>query len=293
MGVLRFDLSDGPLRAEHERLLRTVLRRGAAAPERQPDEQIDIASLDPTTVRAARRVWRQRMVNEHQSATVFSRLLPQLIEAEASLDTKTSVLRMSMDELRHGALCADVVTALGGTPTMEMNLESQPLPEHPGCTPLERVLRNAMFVGCLAETVAVAFTAEERELTTDPFVRRVIGQISADEVLHARFGWAFAKEAVPELDDAARTRTHRWLSVAFAFLEQESMREVPSAFPPGELVAQGQSVGLCHNPETRRLFYETVADAIVPGLEALGLHAQRAWDRRHFAARQPGDDVTC
>ena len=60
---------------------------------------------------------------------------------------------------------------------------------------------------CSSETVAVAFTAEERERTEEPFVKAVITQISADESLHARFGWAFAQEATPHLDAAARART--------------------------------------------------------------------------------------
>ena len=278
-GELSFELGSGPLVAEHERLLRTALRRGPA-PE-DVDAPIEWAAYDPTTLAAARRVWQQRMVNEHHSATVLSAMLPQMVACGAPLPFKTALLRMAMDELRHGALCARVVESLGGEPRARVSLLTPPLPEHVGCTPLETALRNSMFVGCLAETVAVAFTAEERDRTEEPFVKAVITQISADESLHARFGWAFAREAAPHLDDDARARTERWLRTAFVYLEREEMREVPDVRPPSDsLRDQGLRLGVCENRATRELFYATVAEAIVPGLEALGFAAREAWDRR-------------
>ena len=281
-GTLRVATSeDGPLLGEHRRLLSTALRRGKATPERAAGETVDTGAYEPVTLADARRVWTRRMVNEHQSAAVFSQLLPQLIEAEAPLDWKTSVLRMSMDELRHGGLCGGVVEALGGDPAAEIDLSPRPLPRHPGCTPAERLMRNALFIGCLSETVAVALTTEERERTSEPLVRRVIDQIVADESLHARFGWAVVQELAPELDAAARARTDAWLRTAFRYFESMEMTEIPACPPPSdELVAEGQSLGVCENLETRELVYETLSEVVIPGLEAAGFGAQRAWETR-------------
>lgn len=281
MGVLRVAPGEGPLRAEHERLVRTALRRGAIRPERQPGEVVDVAAYEPSTLAAARRVWLKRMVNEHQSAAVFSQLLPQLIEAEATLDHKTAVLRMSMDELRHGGLCGGVVEALGGEAAVSMELAPRTLPTHPGCSPLERVVRNAMFVGCICETVAVALTAEEREQTSEPLVRRVIDQICGDESLHARFGWTLVQEAAPELDAEARARTGAWLRGAFAYFEDAEMDAIPFCpRGPDELVKQGQALGVCENLDTRELVYQTLSEVVIPGLEALGFAASEAWESR-------------
>lgn len=281
MGVLRVAAGDGPLRSEHARLLRTALRRGVRPPEREPGEMIDTARYDEGTLRDARRTWLRRMVNEHQSAAVFSQLLPQLIEAEATLDVKTSVLRMSMDELRHGGLCGGIVEALGGEAAVPMELAPRPLPTHPGCSPLERVLRNALFIGCISETVAVALTTEERERTTEPLVRRVIDQIVSDESLHARFGWALVKDAAPELDGAARDRTNAWLRTAFAYFEAKEMDEIPACpTPPEALVVEGRALGICENLETRQLVFESLETVVIPGLEAAGFAAEDAWMRR-------------
>ena len=47
----------------------------------------------------------------------------------------------------------------------------------------EAALRNAIFVGCLSETVSIALLTEERELTREPVIRRVVDQLAADGAL--------------------------------------------------------------------------------------------------------------
>jgi len=37
---------------------------------------------------------------------------------------------------------------------------------------------------------------------------------------------------------------------------------------------------VCKNLETRTLVYETIRDVVIPGLEAAGLGAATAWERR-------------
>jgi len=165
-----------------------------------------------------------------------------------------------------------------------MELAPRVLPTHPGCTPLERVVRNAMFIGCICETVAVALTAEEREQTSEPLVRRVIDQICGDESLHARFGWTLVREAAPELDAGARARTSAWLRTAFAYFEDAEMDAIPFCpRGPDELVAQGHALGVCENLDTRELVYQSLREVVIPGLEAAGFAAADAWKSRRAA----------
>ena len=119
MAELRLDVGSGPLRTEHERLLRTALRRGDTDPEGALADGALAGTYSDRARALARNTWRARMVHEHQSAAVFARLLPQLMAAAATLEHKTTVLRMAMDELRHASLCAGVVTLLGGEPVAE------------------------------------------------------------------------------------------------------------------------------------------------------------------------------
>lgn len=285
MSILRTRVGTSPLRAEHERLLRTALKRGREAPEPRTGERVDTSSYSPLAIHAAQKIWQKRMVNEYRSATVFTQLVPQLVEAQATLDVQTTTLRCAMDELRHGGLCGALVEALGGVAEVETDLGPRPIPTHPGCTPRERVMRNLLFVGCMSETIAVATTVEERAQTTDPVVRRVIDQIVGDEVLHARLGWIYVEEVAKALNGEEIARTNAYLELAFRYLEEKELEATPTGpMPPDEGVRRdGLALGVCQGGQTRELFYETVKTTIVPGLAALGFDAAGAFSRRHAA----------
>ncbi|MBX3250876.1 MAG: ferritin-like domain-containing protein [Myxococcales bacterium] len=280
MGTLRVAVGTSPLRSEHERLIRTALRRGDPSPE----DVLAGARLEATyserALRLAREAWRARMVHEHRSAAVFARLLPQLMRAEAALEYRTTVLRMGMDELRHAALCGRVVELLGGVAEAEAELATEPLPDHEDATPREAALRNVLFVGCLSETVALALLAEERELTREPAIAAVVTQLEADEVLHARLGWSYLGELAPQLTDEERARTDRYLRVAFAHLEREMHAAMPAATVDEPTRVELEALGCMLGVEGRALFAETMDAVVLPRLEDHGLAARRAWAER-------------
>lgn len=280
MGTLRLDVGRTPLAAEHRRLLETALKRGANAPEPPAGARIDLAGYPDAAVARARATWRKRVAHEHGSAAVFSRLLPQLMEAEAPLELQTVVLRMSMDELRHAALCAAVVEALGEDPVVEADLATQPLPEHAGCAPIERALRNVTFACCLSETVSVGLLSAEKEETTEPLIRGVVEQLAADEVLHARFGWIYLAVAWPALDATQRDRFADWLKLGFASLERAMLANMPLGADDEEVVAAAARLGVLDSREAREILRDTVETVILPRLEDHGVPARRCWRER-------------
>jgi len=280
--VLRVDVGESPLRAEHERLLRSALRRG----DKDPESALASGELEGTypepILKMAAATWRARMVHEHHSAAVFSRLLPQLMAAAATLEFKTTVLRMSMDELRHASLCAGVVKLLGGEPEIEADLVTLPLPEHADATPIEAALRNVMFVGCMSETISISLLTEERELTREPVIRRVVDQLAADEVLHAKLGWSYLATVWPSLTDEEKARTDAYLPVAFGYLEAKMLGAMPVGPTPlrDAIREQLEALGAMDSREGRELMYETVESVIVPRLSDFGLAAKDAWTKR-------------
>lgn len=285
-GTLRVATSGTALEAEHGRILERLLRRGEELPERKPGEQLVRTDYAPHAVALARHNWLERMYHEHQSAAVFSGLLPQLIEAEAPLDVKTAVMRSSIDELRHAGLCGQVVEMLGGQATYgDCELRVDPLPEHPGCTPRERALRNLTFASCFSETVSVALLTEERGRAEEPFVQRVLRQLAGDEVLHARIGWLYLETTLAQLDDAARERTARWLAPALAYFESCLLAAMPVAPTPiaEPILADASALGFSESRRARSLLYDAIESVIVPRLEQLGLPAERAWAERDAA----------
>ena len=247
-----------------------------------------VALLDnyPDELRSiAVQTWLARMVNEHRSSNVFAGMLQSLIEASLPLDVQSAVLTMAQDELRHAVLCGNVVRALGAQPVSEAEPELRAVPRHASVPPMERVLRNAIAVGCLSETVAVALISEERVLATEPLIKWTLDKILADEVTHAKLGWSLAGSIVPTLDDSGRERTERYLRAAFAHLE---INELPllASKPEHDVVMkqQREALGLCEGEGPQVLFAQTVESVIIPGLEVLGLDALRCWRERSLPA---------
>ncbi len=219
--------------------------------------------------------WRGRMLNEHTSATVFENLARQIEGAELESGLADECRSFAEEERRHGVLCGAVVEALGGEATFERP-ETADFPEHADVCRAEAVLRNAISICCMSETVAVALIGAERLEMPEGALRELLTRIYADEVGHARFGWQLVQRLAPSLDAAARARVGAYLEVAFSHLERYELSHInPLAAPPEE----GVHLGLCNGRDARTLFYDTVDEVIVPGLEAVGLPAREAWRR--------------
>lgn len=249
----------------------TVLDLRALARERLPV----VADL-PELRAAAIGTWRGRMVNEYQSAEVFTALAEQATRLGLLSNVVQQLREFEAEERRHGVLCGSVVEALGGEARADVEPPRR-LPLHVDVPPLEGFLRNVLSVSCLSETVAVALIGAERLEMPESPLRELLSGIWADEVGHARFGWRVAQELVPRLDEAARARLSLYLRAALRHLEQHELAHLPiESRPP----AAGVALGLCAGADARVLFYETVTSAILPPLEALGLRAHEAWRSR-------------
>ncbi len=228
--------------------------------------------------------WRGRMINEHGSARVFEGLAKQFAAA-GMYDVVEEVTAFAAEERRHGVLCGAVVEALGGEARAEI-AEGEDYPLHEDASPLEAALRNMLSICCLSETVAVALIGAERLEMPDSELRTLLTGIWSDEVGHSRFGWRTIARLAKTLDPDLRERLGDYLEVAFVHLVQHELAHLPiSSTPPPE----GVVYGLCSGSDARALFFDTVTDIIVPGLEAHGLPAARAWASasRELAALVP------
>jgi hypothetical protein len=234
---------------------------------------LDGAMLSDLERREAIGTWRGRMINEHISARVFAGMIPQMMAAAVPAASIAQVADMIAEELRHGVQCAAVVHALGGDAVAELPpLPAVPL--HADAEPLEALLRNVLSIACLSETVAVALIGAERELAGPPAMQSTLTAILADEVGHARFGWRLLETLGPRLTPELRARLGDYLIVAFRHLREHELAHLPPQPAPS---ARAESFGVCDGHEARALFFETVRSVIIPGLEAHGIPAERAW----------------
>lgn len=224
------------------------------------------------------RMWRGREAVEYRSSMVFGQLAVQLVEANAPLEATSVMLRMANDELRHADGCREVRRALGDDTAVQVDSTVAPLARHADVSLEERALRNVIYTTCCSELVACARFVAALEDTTDPFFAAALTRLLADERLHAQFGFHYLVWAQPFLraHPEVAASVGRYLTYAFAVLETE-LAPTGHVHP---LDAAGRAVGLECPVQASALFFETMEDAVVPGLEEAGLPAERAWRAR-------------
>lgn len=225
---------------------------------------------------AAIATWKARMVNEYGSHRVFDGLHQQLSQLDLSAHDLQRLKDFAEEERGHGILCGAVVEALGGE-AIAQALPVVPFPEHADVDLLEGALRNLLSISCLSETIAVSLIGAERLEMPEGELRDLLTKIYAEECGHANFGWRLLGDLLKRGDEALHSRLNAYLKVAFAHLETHELAHLPvDSVPPPE----GVKLGLCSGVDARVLFYATVEQVIIPGLESHGLSAKEAWEKR-------------
>lgn len=220
--------------------------------------------------------WRGRMINEYSSARVFEGLCAHARRAGLDAKLVTAVEGFAAEERNHGVMCGAVVEALGAE-AYAPHREEYAYPVHADVGELEGLLRNLLSISCMSETVAVALIGAERLEMPEGPLRELLTRIWSDEVGHARFGWRLVHELVPTLDADAKARLNRYAAVAFEHVERHELQHLPMNSRPPE---EGAELGLCSGEDARTLFYETIRDVVIPGLNKAGLDGATAWKER-------------
>lgn len=265
-------LSRTPLAAEYRRIEAAFEATAAEVPA------FDVRAHSAEIIAKAQSHWLAMMKTEYESAAVFVDMAMQMRVLNDPLDVQTVVLRMAQDELRHAAIAARVVTALGA----EARIQPAPprrAPPHRDCGPEESALRAVIFGCCLSETVNAARLAKRFAETTDLFVKSAFRALLADERLHAQFGFYYLESrrawlaARPEV----RRSLERYLRFGFAALERQ-MGAVPVDARP--LIDAERAIGLPELTDLSQTFQETILNACIPGLARFDLDAAAAWEAR-------------
>lgn len=266
-----------PIEREY-RAIADAMVRCARAPA-----EFDAAAYAPASVAAAVQVWTVRAEAEYRSTSVFSALVAQLMEAGASLDAVAVVLRMGQDEVRHAELCGRVVAELGGQVRIRPPPEVAPLARHKGCSAEERALRNVIYGCCLSEIVNTARFVDALDTMSDPYLREATRMLLSDEILHGQFGFHYLEAWRDWLDSHPQVRRSLGAYLRHAFVVLERQLSGTGA-PARELSADDRALGIPDPARLPETFYQTVAGAVVPGLERFGIDASSAWRLRSLNA---------
>ena len=258
-------ISETPLRAEYARLMRGFHRP-------IPWEESHAPRLEPGLRAELARIWGERIPTEYRSITGFSTLSFDFIAAGAPVDLVAVCHRVCIDELRHTELAVKMVETYGGhLPPLPREISSMPADE--SLTAVAQACRSAILLSCLGETFACTELAMLRDRAVDPVVHGVLTVFLADEIVHARVGWAYLAHALKTADE----RTKREVAEAipgyiagiaanlFGTAEKPAVIDVTNDDP-----RLGEH-GVCSMREEQELYRAFVPDVFLPGLRAVGV----------------------
>jgi hypothetical protein len=252
-------LSGTPLEAEHVRLMR---RRAAPIPW-DAGGAADLTGAERARLGAT---WLRRAEAEYLAVSTFAVLAIDLVGALAPADVLSLALRAGIDEVRHAELCLRMVERYTGerrAPPAAMSY----LPDDELTDADDQALANTLLVSCVSETYATQVLAATRDLTTDPTAHAVLTAIYADEIQHARLGWAYLRHQIDRRGAAAIDAAARMIPIAVRGVANVVERERPD----GEVTAAVRGHGLMTPGEERRIFGACVREVLIPGFTELGI----------------------
>lgn len=227
-------------------------------------------------------MWAFRARSENQAAARFARIADRLDALEAPAPLRELARRSIDDERRHRDRCAALAERFGHA-SLAAELIEAPAPEvAPKDLPhARRVAYELVAFCCLTESINVALLTRSFATTTEPDSRAAMREILADEVGHARLGWAYL----------AYENDRAWLSEHFSRMLAATVPEElgdPRIQPAPSPALRAH--GVFSRAELREILIECVDGVITPGLSLLGVDADpiRTWMSRNADLHQPG-----
>jgi hypothetical protein len=234
-----------------------------------------ILDLDPVLRERIGVQWRVRATAELRVAGVFAGVSQGLLERGADPKVLSIAARAVSDEVRHVELCRTVSEHYldddaewpAPGPSRMPKLSRAPLPLRPTL--------HALAMGCVNETIASAWLEASLRDATVPLARSAIRELIADDVHHARMGWAHLASGF--VSKETRLAIGAWLPALFeAAAKPWTLR--------GKLhVSEGAPEhGVPSEATTLSVARGTLHNVILPGFDALGVPtgAAREWCAR-------------
>ncbi|MCX5742575.1 MAG: hypothetical protein NT062_08770 [Proteobacteria bacterium] len=241
-----------------------LARRAAPRPARALPDDPTIALLSAPERRIAAAIWHGRAESELRAAGSFTVIARTLEAAGAPPELVAIARRAIADERQHAAICAHVAATYALDPLPPVRTLALRVPIHPGASPaLQRVL-HVVGQSCLNETTGSAFLEGCLARSTAPLASAALRQLLADEIDHARIGWAF----LAMVDDAMRTQVAAWIPTMIA-ANLRAWRDRPHHAITDRLVEHG-----CPRWEdVDAVVVAAIDDLVRPGLAHVGVVA--------------------
>lgn len=221
----------------------------------------------------ARAGWQGLLDSEFESVVIAGWMTSALARMGAPLDILGAFGRIVEDEVRHVDLCAEVIWALGGTPTFS----ELPPPPYPGWdddpdAEAEAIVGLSAFF-CVGELVSNYLLRQAEIMSAEPIATWALGEIVRDEAFHGPWGYETARLYVPGWSPERKKRLTERLLEECGRLE----KRLGGPLPPGddrppskdqELLA---ALGLPGPAPLLAVFYQAIETQLVPRLKDIGV----------------------
>lgn len=227
---------------------------------------INVAALSREQRDELAALWQGRANSESSVRVVFDQLVVELTATGAHPDVIALARTAADDEARHAAICVELANAYRGHAIPLATAPALRLPDH-GVSARTRAALHAINLCCIGETIAVAFVEACVAACADPSLRDIHRHHLADEVRHARVGWAHLASLdvadrhalAPRLQDLLRAQVSAW---------EARIHELPEAGIPGH--------GYPPRAELIAIVHGAIRDLVLPGFEHIGINASEA-----------------
>lgn len=202
----------------------------------------------------------------------FARLAGWLDRAGFPVALSDLAARASMDEQRHAARCEELAQGFG-TSLDHLPPAAPPVLAPEGLSPRATVLYEAVAACCVTETGSVGVLTALLGEVRGGRLRRVLRELTADEVGHSRLGWAVLSA---EPDRAAAAALSPWVPAMLAGSIEADLFE-PG--PPEDEDDALLELGVLPRALRREVFVRTTLDVVLPGLAEGGVDPRpgRRW----------------
>jgi hypothetical protein len=221
--------------------------------------------LSPVDLRLSQ-VWSKRVVAEHQATSRFAGYAARLETQRVPSPLLIEMEKASVDERRHLDLCLAVVRRFSDAP---IDLPVQHVYVH-SSDDAEQLLTDVVAACCFSETLNVSVLTASLEAASDTGIQQTTRELLADEVDHSRLGWAYLAWAHRQgQGDSLGEQLPRMLAsvtLPLLFADTPPLPEEAALLELGDLPVRAR----------RELFFQTVNQVILPGLEAQGIPVDRA-----------------
>jgi hypothetical protein len=270
----------GRQRSDHDRDVResSELLHRASARQVPAERRVQSAAAPqgrvPDVSVTVREEWRARIAAEYTSAAITQHLVLWLIQAGAPPDLIDAGLAIVADELAHSRLSHEVYVAAGGDRPPALDREQLGLARMHARLE-DDILRVAVRVFCLGETVAVPLFRHLREPCTQPAAKAALDRILRDEVRHRDFGWDLL-DWLLTIDDDVPARVTAALPAMFDELERSyGARNTAIATDDGAMSDADRAWGLAPPREYAEILARTLERDWIPRFAARDIDIKR------------------